>query len=114
MTDRFLSLEAWTSLVAPAGTSPELLARLAEAGIPESRVTLAGGTPHHEHLAAHSEIDIMLDTFPQSGGVTTLDSLVMGVPVVTLIGARVPGRISKLTLRSSWVGLAGFAGTTGL
>ncbi|MFT3799638.1 MAG: tripartite tricarboxylate transporter substrate binding protein [Burkholderiaceae bacterium] len=30
MTDRFLALESWTSLVAPAGTPPPILARLAD------------------------------------------------------------------------------------
>ncbi|MCC7370360.1 MAG: tetratricopeptide repeat protein [Chloroflexi bacterium] len=80
-----------------ADISPErerLLARLAGAGIAPERVTLLGSTPHPDHLAAHAEIDIMLDTFPQSGGITTLDALVMGVPVVTLLGERVPGRVS--------------------
>src|SRR6185503_2427844 len=44
------------------------------------------------------EIDLMLDTFPQSGGITTLDALLMGVPVVTLLGQRVPGRVSASLL----------------
>ncbi|MGE3271978.1 MAG: hypothetical protein AB7P40_24705, partial [Chloroflexota bacterium] len=80
-----------------ADISPErerLLERLAAHGIEPERITLLGSTPHPDHLAAHERIDIMLDTFPQSGGITTLDALVMGVPVVTLLGERVPGRIS--------------------
>jgi protein O-GlcNAc transferase len=84
-----------------ADTSPaqeQLQERLAAVGINLDRVTLLGATPHPSHLATHSEIDIMLDTFPQSGGVTTLDALVMGVPVVTLLGKRVPGRISASLL----------------
>jgi protein O-GlcNAc transferase len=72
--------------------------RMATAGLQLERVTLLGATPHPDHLAAHAEIDIMLDTFPQSGGVTTLDALVMGVPVVTLLGERVPGRVSASLL----------------
>ena len=49
--------------------------------------------------ARHSaEIDLMLDTFPQNGGITTLDALLMGVPVVTLLGERVPGRASASML----------------
>jgi predicted O-linked N-acetylglucosamine transferase (SPINDLY family) len=75
-----------------------LLARLAGAGIAPERVTLHGGSPHPDHLAAHSEIDIMLDTFPQSGGITTFDALLMGVPVVTQLGQRVPGRVSASLL----------------
>ena len=84
-----------------ADASPErerLLARLAAVGVAEERVTLLGATPHPDHLGAHAEIDLMLDTFPQSGGITTLDALLMGVPVVTLLGERVPGRVSASLL----------------
>jgi predicted O-linked N-acetylglucosamine transferase (SPINDLY family) len=63
-----------------------------------------GGTSQYEHLAAHGEIDIMLDTFPHGGGVTTVDSFFMGVPVVTLLGERLPGRLSASLLTS--VGLS--------
>jgi hypothetical protein len=36
------------------------------------------------HLSAYGGHDISLDTFPYAGTTTTLDSLVMGVPVITL------------------------------
>jgi predicted O-linked N-acetylglucosamine transferase (SPINDLY family) len=71
-----------------------LLAGLAAFGVEPERVSLLGSSPHPEHLAAHAEIDLMLDTFPHTGGITTLDALLMGVPVVTLLGQRVPGRLS--------------------
>jgi protein O-GlcNAc transferase len=71
-----------------------LLDRLAERGVASERVTLFGATPHPEHLAAHADIDLMLDSFPHTGGVTTLDALLMGVPVVTLLGEGVAGRLS--------------------
>jgi predicted O-linked N-acetylglucosamine transferase (SPINDLY family) len=47
-----------------------------------------------EHLATYGEIDLLLDTFPHCGGVTTLESMLMGVPTVTLLGERVAGRLS--------------------
>jgi predicted O-linked N-acetylglucosamine transferase (SPINDLY family) len=75
-----------------------LLKHLAAQGVEPERVTLLGSTPHPDHLAAHGEIDLMLNTFPQNGGITTLDSLLMGVPVVTLLGERVPGRTSASIL----------------
>lgn len=56
------------------------------AGVPDERLVLLGGTPQKEHLETYGRIDISLDTFPQSGGITTMESLWMGVPVLGLHG----------------------------
>jgi predicted O-linked N-acetylglucosamine transferase (SPINDLY family) len=87
-----------------------LLDGLAAYGVAPERVTIMGGTSQYEHLATHAEIDIMLDTFPHGGGVTTLDSFLMGVPVVTLLGERMPGRLSASLLGS--VGLSDLVAQT--
>jgi protein O-GlcNAc transferase len=119
------SVEAWARVLAAVPSSrliikfsgadlpqnrEHLLGSLAAHGVQPERVTLLGGTPQPEHLAAHAEIDLMLDTFPQSGGVTTLDALLMGVPVVSLLGKRVTGRISASFLTS--LGLADLVART--
>jgi len=41
-----------------------------------------GKTDQRAHLEAHNLVDIVFDTFPHGGGITTLDSLWMGVPVI--------------------------------
>ena len=44
------------------------------------------------YLQTYSEIDIALDPFPYAGGITSLDALWMGVPLVTLSGETAVGR----------------------
>jgi predicted O-linked N-acetylglucosamine transferase (SPINDLY family) len=70
-------------------------------GIPRERVTLLGKSPHLEYLAAFGEIDLALDPFPYSGGMTTLDGLWMGVPAVTLAGDRFVSRMSTSHLTAA-------------
>lgn len=63
-----------------------LQSRLASCGIDLGRVVLAPAVPRHDYLLAHREVDILLDTFPYTGGTTTCEALWMGVPTVTLAG----------------------------
>ncbi len=64
-----------------------LTSRMRDAGIDLSRVDLVDQTTSTLYLFAHSEVDIILDTFPFTGGTTTAHSLWMGVPTVTLRGS---------------------------
>jgi protein O-GlcNAc transferase len=74
-------------LHSPPGTHlDELKQKLAAKGISSERLLFVDRQPWHEYLAAYNQIDIALDTFPWTGGITTCDALYMGVPVVTLAG----------------------------
>jgi protein O-GlcNAc transferase len=64
------------------------------AGMAADRIILLGKTSWYEHMQVSNQIDIALDPFPQSGGVTTLEGLMMGVPVVTLRWPTIIGRVS--------------------
>lgn len=72
-------------------------------GINPDRLDLRPASPHADMLAEYGDMDIALDPFPFNGGLTTCESLLMGVPVITLFGNR---PISRQT--------AGFLNTIGL
>ncbi|WP_138430759.1 FkbM family methyltransferase [Fodinibius saliphilus] len=80
---------------------------LEEQGISGDRVLFKGHSPHDEHLEAYSEVDIALDPWPYSGGLTTCEAIYMGVPVITLPGPTFAGRHSMTHLLniglSDWV-----------
>lgn len=58
------------------------------------RLEFRPATPRQNQLRAHHDVDIMLDPFPQGGGVTTLEACLMGVPSVALLGNYLNGRIA--------------------
>lgn len=72
-----------------------LVDRLVSAGIARTRIETRGRLPSFDrHMESYGDIDIALDTTPFTGGRTTLDALWMGVPVVTLVGDTIYGRLS--------------------
>lgn len=76
------------------GVRDRFVAKFGEHGVVASRLDFRGGTTHGEHLQTFCEIDISLDPTPYSGGLTTCESLWMGVPVVTCPRGRFASRHS--------------------
>lgn len=77
-------------LVARGGDDTQARARMldpfARNGIDRERVSVLGTRPLAEFLNMFQDVDIALDPFPYNGGTTSLHTLWMGVPVVTLQG----------------------------
>ena len=72
--------------------------RLKNFGIDTARVDMRGFTTNY--LDDYADVDIALDTFPYTGGVTTCEALYMGVPVISLYGGRHGSRFGLSILKN--------------
>jgi predicted O-linked N-acetylglucosamine transferase (SPINDLY family) len=63
-----------------------------KAGIAGDRIEFPARVPRAGYFDAYHQLDIGLDPFPYNGAITTLDTLWMGVPVITLAGRTAVGR----------------------
>jgi predicted O-linked N-acetylglucosamine transferase (SPINDLY family) len=80
-------------LLAPEGEPRRcVLETLEAAGIAATRVTFVARQTRRDYLRLYHLIDIGLDTLPYNGHTTSMDSMWMGVPVVTRLGHTVVGR----------------------
>ncbi|MCZ4058151.1 FkbM family methyltransferase [Pantoea sp. LMR881] len=77
-----------------ASLCERVLSTLEHHGVARERVILEGASPHKELLESYNRVDIALDPWPYSGGLTTCEAMVMGVPVITLPGPTFAGRHS--------------------
>lgn len=75
-----------------------IIKTMKENGVGEERLRFEGLSPHDELLEKYNEVDIALDPWPYSGGLTTCEALWMGVPVVTKPGPTFAGRHSTTHL----------------
>jgi protein O-GlcNAc transferase len=87
-----------------AATADAMRAAFAAHGIGPDRLDLRGGSPHRDLLGEYRDIDIVLDPFPYSGGLTTCEALWMGVPTITMPGETFASRHSASHMSN--VGLA--------
>ncbi len=80
-------------LLSPSGEHRESVRnRFRDAAIDPDRIEFVEHRPRSKYLDLYHEIDMTLDTLPYNGHTTSLDSLWMGVPVVTCVGRTVVGR----------------------
>jgi protein O-GlcNAc transferase len=93
-----LWLGAWA-----AGTQERLLAAAAAQGVSPDRLVFARLAPHPIHLRRLQLADIALDNRLHGGGVTTVDALWAGLPVVSLAGANPPSRLGASLLSAAGV-----------
>lgn len=77
---------------------------MAELGISAERLILEGPSSHRDLLKAYNKVDIALDPWPYSGGLTTCEAMFMGVPTVTLPGPTFAGRHSATHLTNAGLG----------
>ena len=116
-------VQAWAKIVAgtpdsrflfvrPEGGAPtfckNMRAAFAAEGVSGDRILFQ--PVRGAHLPFYNQIDIALDTFPQTGGTTTCESLWMGVPVIARVGDAVFERLSYSVLMN--IGLGDLVGRT--
>jgi predicted O-linked N-acetylglucosamine transferase (SPINDLY family) len=93
-----------------SGELRRLIEKMAlEMGIEHNRLIFTGRDPDEAtHRANLALADIVLDTYPYSGATTTLETLWMGIPLVTWVGEQFSARNSYAFMRQVGV-LAGIA-----
>jgi protein O-GlcNAc transferase len=75
-----------THQLSDTGTANRFRADFAALGITNDRIELRGSSGHRAFMGQYGDVDIVLDPFPYSGGLTTCEALWMGVPTITLPG----------------------------
>ncbi len=78
-----------------------LLQAFAQRGIEATRIELRPETAEKsQHLATYNHVDIALDAFPYHGTTTTIEALLMGVPVLSVVGGAHHARVGASLLHA--------------
>jgi len=93
-----------------AETRNRVSAAFASHGVAAERLELRGPSDHRTFIGEYNDIDIVLDPFPYSGGLTTCEALWMSVPTVALAGEIFAARHSVSHLSNA--GLADWVAPT--
>ncbi|HEX2940159.1 MAG TPA: tetratricopeptide repeat protein [Rhodopila sp.] len=75
-----------THQLSDPATAERLVSALTGEGVTRDRVETRGSSGHRAFMGEYNDIDIVLDPFPYSGGLTTCEALWMGVPTITRPG----------------------------
>jgi predicted O-linked N-acetylglucosamine transferase (SPINDLY family) len=67
-------------------------------GVDSSRLKFSGKTGWSQHMSAFNDVDISLDPWVHTGGLSSLDSFMMSVPVVTYKWPTIVGRLTASML----------------
>ena len=96
-----------THVLQGSWTANRLRAAFEAHGVARERLDIRAGSGHPELLKTYQEVDIALDPMPYNGGLTTLEALWMGVPVLTRAGVTFCQRHSATHLHavglSDWI-----------
>jgi protein O-GlcNAc transferase len=81
-----------------ASSKNNLLMEARKRGINADRIVFAQTLPLNEHLNRLAFADVVLDTTPYGAHTTSSDALLVGVPVITLIGKSFASRVAASLL----------------
>ena len=87
----------------------KLIDQFAAQGIDHHRLAFHARCGVDAYLALHQHVDLCLDTFPYTGGTTSIHAVWMGVPTLTIAGSTPAARSGAAILGQ--VGLDGFTAT---